>query len=507
MIDIDRQKKSLGWISLGTFTIHLITYIVPIQNKLRCLDLAYTLMMTAMAISSYFLIRTNYTLKQHKVYSLLSMTHVYGSIILLAYISFKGRGYLGDKNDSWCMVELIVVSYINVIMLAMSVLKMMGIKKIQWLMRISIILQFMIMLMIPAIEIQKNILLGVIVLYIVMNYVLYFFYIKSKETKRYILTNELVYDRGMLISNTIKCIVAMSYVLSGSLYLRTLLIYILALGTYHLQVVIYNACLKTPWDELLKKSKDTTLRVKDNEENRRMIINLSHELKTPINVIVSALELMHMDMRGNKELMKYINQINRYCEGSMKIIKSLIEWNKIKMNYSCPKYEYYNGVQMVENVVSAMCETYELDNIIFNTEEEEICIKVDKAIFQKTLISLIFRTVQHAKDKEIQINMLCEGEKVILLLNTSFLCRVSKSLNKKDKSDIGSYMAGLLSREMMKLNNIQVEVIEDKVLKMIIHNEETEKMEVVDEQENIQELKEMIVANYTRKMYFEDEVC
>ncbi|NEZ46918.1 HAMP domain-containing histidine kinase [Clostridium niameyense] len=141
------------------------------------------------------------------------------------------------------------------------------------------------------------------------------------------------------------------------------------------------------------------------EENKfkmEFFADLSHELRTPINVIYSAIQVMDINLENKKDdfLKKYMNIIKQNCYRLLRIINNLIDSTKIEEGYYKPNLKNINIVELVESVVTSVC-PYVYDNninIIFDTDVEEKVVACDKDMMERIILNLISNSVKYKKD-------------------------------------------------------------------------------------------------------------
>lgn len=113
--------------------------------------------------------------------------------------------------------------------------------------------------------------------------------------------------------------------------------------------------------------------------------NLSHEFKTPLNIILSTVQLVMNYIEVNNEYPDYnmfnkcLSNIKQNSYRILKIANNLIDMSKIDGNFYSINMGNYNIVEVVENIVQSLAE-YMKDNkrnIIFDTMEEEIITACD----------------------------------------------------------------------------------------------------------------------------------
>lgn len=143
-------------------------------------------------------------------------------------------------------------------------------------------------------------------------------------------------------------------------------------------------------DKLLKKLQEI------DKMKTEFFANISHELRTPINVILSATQLLTMDLHGQlsmhhdkKEI--YYNSIKQNSFRLIKIINNLIDITKLEAGYYKLSCSNYNIVSVVENITLSIASYVEDKSIdlIFDTDIEEKIISCDPEKIERIVLNLI----------------------------------------------------------------------------------------------------------------------
>jgi DNA-binding response OmpR family regulator len=122
-------------------------------------------------------------------------------------------------------------------------------------------------------------------------------------------------------------------------------------------LAIVNSMLKIQNTEnklrvALKKAKD------DNDVKSQFLANISHELKTPINIIISALQLTNIIAKDietidiKKKLQKYNGMMKQNSYRLIRIINNLIDINKIDSGFINMAMRNVNIVKIVEDILN-----------------------------------------------------------------------------------------------------------------------------------------------------------
>lgn len=229
--------------------------------------------------------------------------------------------------------------------------------------------------------------------------------------------------------------------------------------------------------------------------------NISHELRTPINLIFSALQLNEYYLNNNNILATKKNNmaIKQNCLRLIRTINNFIDANKISEGYLNLNIKGYNIVSVVENITLACVSwTDKIHNtLIFDAEEEEIPVRCDKDAIERIMLNLLSNSVKYGKENEeilvfvdtkedeVFIHVRNKGymiDKEILPYIFDRFTKLNKSLNREKE---GSGLGLFLCKELLKLQGgtIKVECNEEVGTEFIITLPRAYHDEVLEEEE------------------------
>lgn len=130
--------------------------------------------------------------------------------------------------------------------------------------------------------------------------------------------------------------------------------------------------------------------------------NISHELKTPLNVIFSTTQLLELYLRNNtfssnsNKVYKGISTIKQNCYRFTKLINNIIEMSKIDSGYYKLSLRNENIVDVIENIVQSIAEYIRGKglNIVFDTDIEEKTIACDSIKLERIMLNLISNAIK-----------------------------------------------------------------------------------------------------------------
>ena len=158
---------------------------------------------------------------------------------------------------------------------------------------------------------------------------------------------------------------------------------------------------------------------RDVDRRKCFLRNISHELKTPINLISSVLQLNKIYLKENKVdlLDKNRKIIIQNCLRLIRTINNFIDSNKISEGYVIPDKKIYNIVEIIENTAIA-CNRYikrAENTLVFDSQQEEIYVSCDKDFITRIVLNLLSNSVKYGKKGGlIKINLALEDDKVCI---------------------------------------------------------------------------------------------
>ena len=155
----------------------------------------------------------------------------------------------------------------------------------------------------------------------------------------------------------------------------------------------------------LEQNKILSQKIIDNEKfKNNYFINLSHELRTPINVINSTVQLIN-SINVNKgityeKLNQYMEIIGKICNNLLKIINDIIDSSKIETGKYKINKKNYDIVYIVEETALNMRKFIEDKGIslIIDPEIEEKIISCDETEIERCIINLLGNAVKFTQE-------------------------------------------------------------------------------------------------------------
>lgn len=229
---------------------------------------------------------------------------------------------------------------------------------------------------------------------------------------------------------------------------------------------------------------DMATKIKENKKNEEeFLLNISHDLRTPLTSILGFLNLLkNKRYEKSEEKEKYINIVEEQCLYLKTLIEEFFEfsklkWKNVKLNKDNIKLQEF--IRQISDGFYPQLKEYNI-KLIMNFTKEPLYIQIDIDKFMRVIENLFSNAIKYSKeDTEIILN-LYKHKQIILIefwntpkedINKEELNFLFERFYKKDSSR-GSKGAGLglaIALEIIKLHKGSMEAkIEDEKLGIII---------------------------------------
>lgn len=182
--------------------------------------------------------------------------------------------------------------------------------------------------------------------------------------------------------------------------------------------IITNALSKTGYEglKLKKNSQNLELEVlsknlllqESNQYNKlktQLFSTISHELKTPVNVIFSSVQLLEDSYRNNSFMntmdifVKYSKVMKLNCYRLIRLINNVIDMNKIELDFYNINLINRNIVKTIEDITLSVVKYANKKNIklIFDTDIEEKTTAFDEEKLERIILNLLSNSIKFTK--------------------------------------------------------------------------------------------------------------
>lgn len=164
----------------------------------------------------------------------------------------------------------------------------------------------------------------------------------------------------------------------------------------------------------------------------QLFSTVSHELKTPLNIILGGIQLLQDKLEKNpndanigfsiSSVGKYLRSMKQNCYRLLRLINNFIDMNKIESGFFKLDLENKNIIEIIENItlsVVSYVESKEI-SIIFDTEVEEKIIACDEDKLERVILNLLSNAIKFTNPGgNIQVNIYDRGNSLIVSVKDS----------------------------------------------------------------------------------------
>lgn len=184
-------------------------------------------------------------------------------------------------------------------------------------------------------------------------------------------------------------------VIATIILLISLIIVIIVLVLYMIKRLHYEK-------ELLKAKE---LAENTNKAQNNFISNISHELRTPIAVIMSSNQLLELNI--NKEKSNYFESnvqktsiIKQNCNRLIRLTNNIIDIAKIDSGFMNLKTKNIDIVFLIESIANSVVPYAATKNIdiVFDTNEEEVIMSIDPDKIERIILNLMSNAIKFSQE-------------------------------------------------------------------------------------------------------------
>jgi signal transduction histidine kinase len=187
------------------------------------------------------------------------------------------------------------------------------------------------------------------------------------------------------------------------IYIKYILLMLLLIAIISIIIIII-------WISKYRKKKIKSIeehkKAKEREQLKSdFIVNLSHELRTPINIILGTTNVLERnvnnDVLDRNYILNKIENINQNSYRLLKISNNIIDITKAESGMLSLNLENCNIVNIIEDIFESSIDFARRKNInmIFDTNEEEIKTAIDVFQIQRVILNLISNAIKFTHEE------------------------------------------------------------------------------------------------------------
>lgn len=189
--------------------------------------------------------------------------------------------------------------------------------------------------------------------------------------------------------------------------------------------VIRDITERKKWDrmlgETLKHNKILLSKAMElDRERTEFFSNISHEFKTPLNVILGSIQLLENMKDSNSledsgHIFRYISIMKQNCYRLLRLINNLIDINKADSKFLEARFRNHDIINIIEDITLSVADFGKNKGlkIIFDTEVEEKVIACDVDKIERIMLNLLSNSIKYTGPSgKIFVNICDKNSKI-----------------------------------------------------------------------------------------------
>ncbi|SCZ01168.1 sensor histidine kinase [Alkaliphilus peptidifermentans] len=160
-----------------------------------------------------------------------------------------------------------------------------------------------------------------------------------------------------------------------------------------------------------------------NQLQTAFISNISHEFKTPLNIIFSTIQLLQFQLENKKiettsyKLEGYIETMKQNSYRLLRLINNLIDITKLDSGLLEPQLKRIDIIMLLENIMLSLGGYIKNKNriLFFNTDIDKKIITCDSYMMERIILNLLSNAVKFTKPGDkIWVNVSSVGDYILI---------------------------------------------------------------------------------------------
>ena len=188
--------------------------------------------------------------------------------------------------------------------------------------------------------------------------------------------------------------------------------------------------------EIENKNKKLEQVVKLEIAKNEFFSNISHEFRTPINILLGTTQVLNKNIENNniklENLKKYSNYIRQNAYRLLRLVNNLIDINKMDMGAYNLRCSNQNIVNIIEDITLSVADYTKNNNInlVFDTDKEEIITYCDPDKIERIMLNILSNAIKYTPENGlIHVTINSNPEEITVLIKDSGVGIPSEKLN------------------------------------------------------------------------------
>lgn len=149
--------------------------------------------------------------------------------------------------------------------------------------------------------------------------------------------------------------------------------------------------------------------------------NISHEFKTPLNIILGIVQLMDknidLDNINKDNLIRHVGIMKQNSYRLLRLVNNLIDISRIDIGYYNLQLSNYDMVKVIKDITLSISEyvKHKKINLSFNTDLEEVILACDADKMERVMLNLLSNAIKYTDDNgDIHVSLNKVNEDIVV---------------------------------------------------------------------------------------------
>lgn len=154
--------------------------------------------------------------------------------------------------------------------------------------------------------------------------------------------------------------------------------------------------------------------------------NISHEFRTPINILIGTMQLINKNIEQNnidiESLKKYTNYIKQNSYRLLRLVNNLIDISKMDIGVYELRASNQNIINIIEDITLSVADYTKNNkiNLIFDTNVEELITYCDPDKIERIMLNLLSNAIKYTpEDGNIEVDINATEKDIIVSVKDS----------------------------------------------------------------------------------------
>ena len=158
------------------------------------------------------------------------------------------------------------------------------------------------------------------------------------------------------------------------------------------------------------------------EAKMRFLIDATHDIRSPLTLIMNPLSKLRKQLEGNETCRTYIDTIDHNAQRLLMLVNQILDERKLdrnQMHLHCRETDLVQFVNRVSSLYSLNAKQHDI-SLRFHSSEKKISAWIDRMGFEKVIANLLSNAFKFTPDGgEVDISLERSGEKIMMTVTDS----------------------------------------------------------------------------------------